>query len=427
MKMKLRVFSVLALCLAMLFSLSVSVSAEQENGFNYYIENGEAIVCGYEGGSTSITVPKELGGYPVTRLDYSCFDGYSHLTSVKLPNTLCVISANAFSGCTGLTSLDIPVGVTKISTYAFSGCTSLKSISLPDSLVELGSGAFNTCVSLKEITIPASVAEIPGNAFNYCSSLRDVTIMGRDTVVYDDLFAMMMDGRRSTFTIWEESCADVYFKENFVYHPDVAIRYLMVDTAPEQMTAIQVVTTDKVASEEKVLQSVPSGKAKEPTLVLAGGATVKAANENGEPVEIEEASVVYEIYKDTEDTVVYNLHIVSESGDVVSATFNPPQALVLPYPSGITYEMAQTMRFEVAHETSKGTEYYSTMSGDLSCTPAGLLLYTSSFSPFTITWEENPDPSGLPQTGDKSLPLGMLMAFAMLGCASALAFKRRHA
>lgn len=424
--MKLRVFGVLALCLAMLFSLSICVSAEQENGFNYYIENGEAVVYGYEGSSTSITVPKELGGYPVTRLDYSCFDGYSHLTSIKLPNTLCVISANAFSGCTGLKSMDIPAGVTKISTYAFSGCTSLKSISLPDSLVELGSGAFDTCTSLAEIVIPAKVVGIPSNAFNYCGSLRDVTIMGRDTVVYDDLFAMMMDGRRSTFTIWEESRADVYFKENFGYHPDATIHYLMVDVKPEQVTEVKIVKAEETADEGEIPEYLPEAELEEPTLYLTEDTV--AVDDQGNPVEIKDLNVISEITKDMDGIIVYDLHTIIDGGASVSVTFNKPNALVLPYPPGINYETAQTMQIEIAHKKDDNSvEYYSTASGDLIRTPAGLLVYTTSFSPFEVEWEENPDPSGLPKTGDESLPLGMLMAFVILGCASLYAMKRRHA
>lgn len=73
----------------------------------------------------------------ITELPDYCFLGLYGLTTVKLPNTLEVISNSAFANCISLEELLIPYSVKKIYDKAFFGCENLHSITFFNSLFEI--------------------------------------------------------------------------------------------------------------------------------------------------------------------------------------------------------------------------------------------------------------------------------------------------
>ena len=422
-----RLILILTLCVMLAFSGIACAAGLQENGFYYYIEGGKAIVSGYGGNATQIVVPETLGGYEVTALDYDCFSGYDHLTSIKLPNTLRKIGWNAFAACRGLTSIEIPSGVTDIGRYAFSGCTNLKSVSLPDSLVNLRRYAFDDCVSLREIVIPANVTEIPGNTFDGCSILSKITIMGMDTT-FTDIAAFVMLERFGLCDVfcWKNSWTDNRLNGDEAF----PLYYLTAESVPTT-TEIAVNTLGFVnpqsVTQENIPAYVPGKPVSKPTLILTSKNNLNGETQNGTLVKLADCYVSREIHLDRDDIVVYDLEIRTESGDPVKVRFNPPEPLILPYPSGMNFREALGMQFTVEHGASTGMEVYSTHDGSLIRTKAGLLLFTSSFSPFTVTWEVNPDTADLPQTGDNSPSVAMLMGLVVLSAAALFVLKRRAA
>ena len=124
--------------------------------WTYTVSNGKAeIRNGYSAAiptstTGAITIPSELGGYPVTS-----------------------IGSYAFRDCSGLTSVTIPNRVTRIGDYAFYRCSSLTSVTMPDTVTSIGEGAFCQCTGLKNVTIPDSVTSIGGEAFRFCDGLAD--------------------------------------------------------------------------------------------------------------------------------------------------------------------------------------------------------------------------------------------------------------
>lgn len=128
---------------------------------------------------------------------------------------------------------------------------------------------------------------------------------------------------------------------------------------------------------------------------------------------------------------------ISLSGDA-----RPTQTvtLSLPYPNGMTPEIAQDYGFAVVHEkTGGGTDKMSSVAGSVTLTDHGLEVETDSFSPFTVDWGKkseienrypdaipgNLDTGSLPQTGDASnLPL-LLAVLAASVCALALVLRKR--
>ena len=131
-----------------------------------------------------VTVPEEVKGYKVVKIQQNSFDYSYYITSVSLPNTLTAIGSYAFSGCTSLTDITLPASLTAIGSSAFYGCTGLTSIELPASLTSIGHYAFYGCTGLtcielpaslkSSIELPASLTSIGTSAFSNCTNIQNV-------------------------------------------------------------------------------------------------------------------------------------------------------------------------------------------------------------------------------------------------------------
>ena len=124
----------------------------------------------------AITIPSELGGFPVTGLSAGAFRLCESLTSVEIPEGVTTIGDYAFDTCRAMQSIAIPSTVTNIGENAFWGCSSLISVAIPGGVTEINERTFYGCSSLTEVVIPEGVTEIGGYAFNGCSALTSVTI-----------------------------------------------------------------------------------------------------------------------------------------------------------------------------------------------------------------------------------------------------------
>ena len=153
----------------------ISVSADEESGLLYVIENDEAIVTGVSGTVTGeMTVPSTLGGYPVTVIGGNAFYNRDDFRSISLPDTVTTIGDKAFYGC-GFETLDIPQGVVRIGNHAFQNCYYLTSIVVPDRVTELGNRAFSGCSVLSSVVLGKNVKTIGDYAFNSCGGVSSLT------------------------------------------------------------------------------------------------------------------------------------------------------------------------------------------------------------------------------------------------------------
>ena len=83
------------------------------DGLLYAEEGTDAVITGYEGTATDISIPEKIGDLTVTRIGENAFKN-SNITSVVLPSGLTSIESEAFYGCEGLKSLTIPSEVRTI-------------------------------------------------------------------------------------------------------------------------------------------------------------------------------------------------------------------------------------------------------------------------------------------------------------------------
>jgi len=91
------------------------------DGFQYELTASEAIIVGYTGDKTVLSVPDEIDGKTVTIIAGGAFAGNTSIVSVFLPEELVAIQGNAFKDCTGLTDL-YSYGTITAAPTAFAGC-----------------------------------------------------------------------------------------------------------------------------------------------------------------------------------------------------------------------------------------------------------------------------------------------------------------
>lgn len=114
---------------------SSQIEAGDELVFRYRLENGKAIVTGYTGTSTLVTIPATLDGYPVVAIGERAFEGQK-IAAVMLPDGLEAIGWFAFYGCEQLIDVSIPTSVTSIGYAVFDGCESVSIVCASGSYAE---------------------------------------------------------------------------------------------------------------------------------------------------------------------------------------------------------------------------------------------------------------------------------------------------
>ncbi len=224
--------------MAMAVLCAVCAGAETYGDYEYSVlDNGTVSITDYTGTATTLVIPSQIDGKPVTEIGYQAFYRCDTLVSVTIPDSVTRIANYAFEYCYDLVSMNIPDSVNALGYCSFYSCTSLESITLgsgvktignsafancnslaainvssnntyfssingvlfdssqetirlyptgktassyviPDGVVTIGYEAFENCDSLKSITIPDSVKEIESSAFGYCTSLETIKIPG---------------------------------------------------------------------------------------------------------------------------------------------------------------------------------------------------------------------------------------------------------
>lgn len=105
-----------SLPLVVLLAIVSGASGQTIDGqWTYIVENGGATIVGSTA-TGAVTIPSQLGGYPVKEVGASVFGGFfvnPSVTSVNIGNSVTSIGESAFS-FTGLTSVSIPNSVTSI-------------------------------------------------------------------------------------------------------------------------------------------------------------------------------------------------------------------------------------------------------------------------------------------------------------------------
>jgi hypothetical protein len=179
-------------CLVLLSILLFSARGEAQNpatDFHYTIEGGQVTLTDYIGSATSVVVPGEIEGSPVTAVSGWTFTRNDTLLSVELPNTVSRIGVEAFSYCRNLEAVALGSGVTQMGSYAFYGCSSLVSLELPEGLTQIGPNAFGGCLNLLHMALPQGLTRLEDGVFYGCSRLESVDLPPGLTFIGKEAFS----------------------------------------------------------------------------------------------------------------------------------------------------------------------------------------------------------------------------------------------
>ena len=175
----------LTLLIAASFAAPSGARALTEHGFTYTQAGGEATITGCEATCpTTLNIPAVLGGYFVTTIGSTAFEGAS-LVALTIPSTVASIGFGAFANNL-LTTVTIPNSVTSIGDAALQN-NLLTTVTIPNSVTSIGNAAFfnNDLIS---VTMSNSVTNIGDGAFSD-NKLITVTIPNSLTSIGGGAFA----------------------------------------------------------------------------------------------------------------------------------------------------------------------------------------------------------------------------------------------
>lgn len=145
--------------------------------WDYFVTEDGAVLIGYHGDETEVTVPSVIEGVPVYTLKQRTLENErrgvfykTDVTHVTIPGTISYIGEGAFFNC-GITSVTLEDGVKTIGQYSFYNAD-IEYLYLPDSVEYIGREAFAYCEQLKAVDMGRNVKTIRYWAFAGCSSLE---------------------------------------------------------------------------------------------------------------------------------------------------------------------------------------------------------------------------------------------------------------
>ncbi len=163
-----RIFALL-LCAAFLFgACPLTTFAEEtlkEDIFSYTVANGQATITNIEDTRSSVTIPQQLGGYPVVTLATGACGGSSVIEEIVMADSITLIDSMCFAYSTSIRSIVFSKNLAAIGDRAFYQCENLWTVSLPDSLKSIGDEAFALCNRLTAATISQNTTYLGQKVF----------------------------------------------------------------------------------------------------------------------------------------------------------------------------------------------------------------------------------------------------------------------
>lgn len=125
-----------------------------------------SILVGYRGTGRDVVIPEGVKKIAdgALALDYN--PNMTSIESVKMPEGLTHIGAEAFASNWDMKEITLPESLKEIGVGAFMGCRNLTAIDIPDGVELIGEGAFARCYYVESLTIGSGVDSIGDYAFS---------------------------------------------------------------------------------------------------------------------------------------------------------------------------------------------------------------------------------------------------------------------
>lgn len=273
--------------------------------------------------TTNYTIPREIGGYPVTVIGSFAFENHpaanmtipdtvnyidseafavdkeagdedrvvDNLKSITIPSSVTYIGFMAFAWCDNLREIKIPDSVHSLETRAFIGCISLKKAVIGENVATIGSGAFQDCTSLSEVVLPENYVYIGSYAFYNCPKLKSIEVP-ENCFIDDKGLGYINKAFPDSYENVKEKDFKIYGHEDggLVYAYRNNIKYIYLTTSKKKSTiysypgySMTVKIDGKLAenwtsSNSKVVKVTANGKV---TNLRKGTATLKATLKDG--------------------------------------------------------------------------------------------------------------------------------------------------
>lgn len=147
-------------------NMSQDISLIQEKDFFKYAVNqdGEAVILGYKGYESKVTLPETIDGHLVTKIGDGAFRTIRHIVEVTMADTVRIMGEEAFRECSSLKKIHLSNGISKLEPTAFQECTDLEEVNIPDNVIEIRRDTFKDS-PLKVINIGKGLLDISTRPF----------------------------------------------------------------------------------------------------------------------------------------------------------------------------------------------------------------------------------------------------------------------
>ena len=116
-------------CQTVMAASNTSAScASNADGFEYELSGDTAIITGYSGSETNISIPLRISGSNVTEIGNDAFKKKKQIKSVTIPSNVTKIGKSAFSDCTKLKKVTLPSKISSIKKNAFKNDDNLETV-----------------------------------------------------------------------------------------------------------------------------------------------------------------------------------------------------------------------------------------------------------------------------------------------------------
>lgn len=191
-------------------TINIAMGGVSSKGLRFRVEDGKAIITGYEGTDTKVTVEDYIQGigsmamFPVTAIEsFADEDGNNDtVREIVLSSSVTEICDRAFYQCSSLEKINLE-NVEKLGDFAFAECKALKNVGLKN-VLEIGDAAFMQCDNLEEVALKSKNDIVIGSSvFADCISLKKVDLSESALKIIPQNFCSGCSGLKKI--VWPEN------------------------------------------------------------------------------------------------------------------------------------------------------------------------------------------------------------------------------